>query len=161
VELRCTKLRRREAFDRSRPPVPSMNRFSFHNPLGHKTAEATAGRDEDRVGGFALLLDRDGRLRRRWLALSALRYLARKIQFPKPIQADLGGPVPARKIFRFTFNPNHQRISGCPVPARGAVARRHERGTGCGGRESVGAPGRSQGGLNPVSDRGRAGRTAL
>jgi len=46
-------------------------------------------------------------------------------------------------------------------PARGAVARRHERGTGCGGRESVGAPWRSQGELNLVSGSGRAGRTAF
>jgi len=42
---------------------------------------------------------------------------------------------------------------GRPVPARGAVARRHERGMGCGGRESVGAPWMSRGGLNLVSDR--------
>ena len=35
---------------------------------------------------------------------------------------------------------------------RGAVARRHERGMGCGGRESVGAQVRSQGELNLVSD---------
>src|ERR1700712_5220141 len=86
---------------------------------------------------------------------------ARKIEFLKPNQTDLGGPVLARKIFRFTFYPNHRPISGCPVPARGAVARRHERGTGCGGRESVGTPSRSQGGSNPVSGSGRAGRTAF
>ena len=41
---------------------------------------------------------------------------------------------------------------GCPVPARGAVARRHERGAGCGGRESFGVQVRSQGELNLVSD---------
>jgi hypothetical protein len=90
-----------------------------------------------------------------------LRPHAPKIQFPKPNQADLGRPVAAQKIFRFTFNPNHRRMSGCPVPARGAVARRHERGTGCGGRESVGASWRSQGELKLVSDRGRARRTAF
>jgi len=43
--------------------------------------------------------------------------------------------------------------SGRPVPARGAVARRHERGTGCGGRKSVGTQLRSQGEFNLVSDR--------
>jgi hypothetical protein len=48
-----------------------------------------------------------------------------------------------------------------PFRSRGAVARRHERGTGCGGRESVGAQGRSQGGLNLVSDSRRAGRTTF
>jgi hypothetical protein len=47
---------------------------------------------------------------------------------------------------------------GRPVPARGAVARRHERGTGCGGRENVGTPWMSQRGLNLVSD-GKARRT--
>ena len=33
------------------------------------------------------------------------------------------------------------------VPAEGRIARRHERGTGCGGRESVGASSWSQGGI--------------
>jgi hypothetical protein len=70
-----------------------------------------------------------------------LRPHARGNQFPEPNQADLGRPVLAQKIFCFTTDPNHRRISNRPVPARGAVARRHERGTGCGGRESVGTPG--------------------
>jgi hypothetical protein len=66
-------------------------------------------------------------------------------------------PSPCDKLarrakFRFAKTPNQWPISGHPVPARGAVARRHERGMGCGGRESVGAQMRSQGGLNPVSD---------
>jgi hypothetical protein len=66
-------------------------------------------------------------------------------------------PSPCDKLarrakFRFAETPNQWPISGHPVPARGAVARRHERGTGCGGRESVGAPLMSQGGLNLVSD---------
>jgi hypothetical protein len=58
-----------------------------------------------------------------------------------------------RAKFRFAKTPNQWPISGHPVPARGAVARRHERGMGCGGRESVGAQLMSQGGLNLVSDR--------
>jgi hypothetical protein len=57
-----------------------------------------------------------------------------------------------RAKFRFTETPNQWLKFGRPVPARGAVARRHERGMGCGGRESVGAQWRSQGGLNLVSD---------
>jgi hypothetical protein len=57
-----------------------------------------------------------------------------------------------RANFRFAKTPNQWPISGHPVPTRGAVARRHERGMGCGGRESVGAQMRSQGGLNLVSD---------
>jgi hypothetical protein len=66
-------------------------------------------------------------------------------------------PSPCDKLarranFRFAQTPNQWLISGHPVPTRGAVARRHERGTGCGGRESVGAPLMSQGGLNLVSD---------
>jgi hypothetical protein len=66
-------------------------------------------------------------------------------------------PSPCDKLarrakFRFAKTPNQWPISGHPVPTRGAVARRHERGMGCGGRESVGAQLISQGGLNPVSD---------
>jgi hypothetical protein len=62
------------------------------------------------------------------------------------------GRLARRAIFRFTETPNQWLNSGRPVPTRGAVARRHERGMGCGGRESVGAQVRSQGGLNLVSD---------
>src|SRR6267154_1068648 len=66
-------------------------------------------------------------------------------------------PTPCDKLarrakFRFAKPPNQWPISGHPVPTRGAVARRHERGMGCGGRESVGAPLMSQGELNLVSD---------
>jgi hypothetical protein len=57
-----------------------------------------------------------------------------------------------RAKFRFTETPNQWLKCGHPVPARGAVARRHERGMGCGGRDSVGAQVRSQGELNLVSD---------
>src|SRR3984893_18932788 len=62
------------------------------------------------------------------------------------------GRLARRAIFRFTETPNQWLNSGRPVPTRGAVARRHERGMGCGGRESVGAQWRSQGELNLVSD---------
>jgi hypothetical protein len=62
------------------------------------------------------------------------------------------GRLARRAIFRFTETPNQWLNSGHPVPTRGAVARRHERGMGCGGRESVGAQLMSQGGLNLVSD---------
>jgi hypothetical protein len=62
------------------------------------------------------------------------------------------GRLARRAIFRFTETPNQWLNLGRPVPTRGAVARRHERGMGCGGRESVGAPLMSQGELNLVSD---------
>ena len=52
-------------------------------------------------------------------------------------------PVALRQInttgkFLLFRNPKSVANSGHPVPARGAVARRHERGMGCGGRGSVG-----------------------
>ena len=48
----------------------------------------------------------------------------------------------ARRVkFRFTETPNQVLNCSHPVPTRGAVARRHERGMGCGGRDSVGAHG--------------------
>jgi hypothetical protein len=94
-------------------------------------------------------------------AIQSRQSRARKIEFRELDQADLGSPDVAQKIFRFTETPNHQLISDRPVPTRGAVARRHERGTGCGGRESVGAQWRSQGELNLVSDGRRARRTTL
>src|ERR1700682_3825713 len=62
------------------------------------------------------------------------------------------GSLARRANFRFTGTPNQWLNSGRPVPIRGAVARRHERGLGCGGRDSVGGPWRLQGELNPVSD---------
>jgi hypothetical protein len=49
-----------------------------------------------------------------------------------------------------TPTPTQEYFPSRPVP-RGAVARRHERGTGCGGRGSVGAKRQSQGGLRLVS----------
>jgi hypothetical protein len=66
-------------------------------------------------------------------------------------------PSPCDKLarrakFRFTEAPNQWLNFGHPVPTRGAVARRHERGMGCGGRESVGAQAWSQGEMNLVSD---------
>ena len=48
--------------------------------------------------------------------------------------------VARRARLRFTPTPNQWLKVARPVPARGAYRDRHERGTGCGGRESVGAP---------------------
>ncbi len=59
------------------------------------------------------------------------------------------GSLARRAILRFTETPNQWLNSGRPVPARGAVARRHERGMGCGGRESVGAQVRVAGRVEP------------
>jgi hypothetical protein len=36
-------------------------------------------------------------------------------------------PALLRKIFRFTFHPNHLYISSCPAHTRGAFRDRHER----------------------------------
>src|SRR6202165_5804639 len=46
-------------------------------------------------------------------------------------------PAPFAKIFPFSPDPNQMHIHCRLVPTRGAIARRHERGAGCGGRESV------------------------
>jgi hypothetical protein len=48
-------------------------------------------------------------------------------------------PVPRAKIFRLTCRANQFYQLACLVPARGAYRDRHERGMGCGGRESAGA----------------------
>jgi hypothetical protein len=47
-----------------------------------------------------------------------------------------GCPAPFAKIFPFSADPNHFYIHHRLVPQRG-VARRHERGAGCGGRKGV------------------------
>jgi hypothetical protein len=44
--------------------------------------------------------------------------------------------APESKIFLFSSDPN-QFTDSLSRPTRGAIARRHERGAGCGGRESV------------------------
>ena len=97
----------------------------------------------------------------RWVSQTKIRF-GRHSHTAGPAQPS-HCPSPCDKLarranFRFAETPNQWPISGHPVPARGAVARRHERGMGCGGRESVGAQLMSQGGLNPVSD-SRARRT--
>ena len=51
--------------------------------------------------------------------------------FPKSCQA------PKSKIFWFSPDPNQMHILHRLVPTRGAIARRHERGAGCGGRKGV------------------------
>src|SRR3981189_2387648 len=60
-------------------------------------------------------------------------------------------PAPFAKIFPFSADPNHFYIHHRLVPIRGAIARRHERGAGCGGRESVRRARQSQGEMNLVS----------
>jgi hypothetical protein len=93
------------------------------------------------------------------------RHIALPTKFPawraKPFsQTSRAGsalPVALRQIgttgkLPLHADPKSAVISSHPVPTRGAVARRHERGMGCGGRESVGAQLMSQGGLNLVSD---------
>src|ERR1700678_775395 len=44
-------------------------------------------------------------------------------------------PAPSSKIFPFPSDANHLHIFRHLVPHRGAARERHERGTGCGGRE--------------------------
>jgi hypothetical protein len=51
--------------------------------------------------------------------------------------SELACPAPFAKIFPFSADPNQMHIHHRLVPIRGAIARRHERGAGCGGRESV------------------------
>jgi hypothetical protein len=68
-------------------------------------------------------------------------------------------PALPKKIFLFSFDPNHPHIDAVS-PHRGAYRDRHGRGMGCGGRGSVGAKRQSQGRL-PVSERPARGRTAL
>src|ERR1700687_5515321 len=46
-------------------------------------------------------------------------------------------PAPFAKIFPFRPDPNQMHIHCRPVPTIGAFRDRHERGAGCGGRESV------------------------
>ena len=63
-------------------------------------------------------------------------------------------PVALRRIgttgnIALHATPNQWLNPGRPVPVSGAVARRHERGTGCGGRESVGAYWRVAGRTEP------------
>jgi hypothetical protein len=52
-------------------------------------------------------------------ALKRCKSRAPKIEFPEPIQRDLGCPVVPRKIFRFAATPNHQHHPRCPTPQSG------------------------------------------
>ena len=63
---------------------------------------------------------------------------ARKIEFPEPVQADLGCPVPSRKIFCFRFSEIYGFLSRIPPRKRGASRIVTNVGVGCGGRGSVG-----------------------
>src|SRR5258705_10599135 len=69
---------------------------------------------------------------------------ARKRRFAQPFQPDLGRPAALAKIFRLTCRANQFYQLARLVPARGAYRDRHERGMGCGGRESAGAQMESQ-----------------
>src|SRR5580692_8870011 len=87
---------------------------------------------------------------RLWCLRQDEYYLARQTE------AANGLPVGMRQIGttgKIPVHANRKSSANCgrPVPARGAVARRHERGTGCGGRKSVGAPWMSRGEMNLVS----------
>jgi hypothetical protein len=62
---------------------------------------------------------------------------ARPGDFVPQLQADLPGPVPFAKIFRFAATPNH--LYKPAIPSRtGALAIVTNVGAGCGGRGSVG-----------------------
>jgi hypothetical protein len=56
---------------------------------------------------------------------------------PRRPKSPISCPAPFAKIFPFAAGPNQMHVHRCLVPIRGAIARRHERGAGCGGRESV------------------------
>jgi hypothetical protein len=79
-------------------------------------------------------------LKRRWVSRRAQpTYLS--IDFARRanhfVFSEMVCPAPFAKIFPFPPDPNHFYIHHRLVPIRGAIARRHERGTGCGGRESA------------------------
>jgi hypothetical protein len=65
--------------------------------------------------------------------------------------SEMACPAPFAKIFPFSLDPNQMHIQAVPS-LRGAIARRHERGAGCGGRESVRRARQSQGEMNLVSE---------
>ena len=67
-----------------------------------------------------------------------LTHRARAARFVEPDQADANSPVLLAKIFLFPLDPNQIYKPRHPVPLEGRIARRHERGAGCGGRGSVG-----------------------
>src|ERR1700676_2648675 len=66
---------------------------------------------------------------------ASCKYLARRAN--QLVFCGIACPAPFAKIFLFSPDPNQFTDSRRLVPTRGAIARRHERGTGCGGRESV------------------------
>jgi hypothetical protein len=61
-------------------------------------------------------------------ALKRCKSRAPKIEFPEPIQRDLGSPVVPRKIFRFAVTPNHQHHPRCPTPQSGGSRTSRTRG---------------------------------
>ena len=120
--------RRARPDDRLRASPPSSFRDA---PLGAGPESITTNVDVARSWGRSADDNRH-----RWLWIPGSRWRA-----PRNDEGEGCGQVARRARFRFTHTPNQWPNSGRPVPARGAVARRHERGTGCGGRDSVGAQG--------------------
>ena len=78
----------------------------------------------------------------------------------KSVVATKTCPALPKKYFAFAVGQISSTSSPRPFPARGALRGRHERGMGCGGRDSVGAQVDRRADL-PVSGSRRAGRTAL
>jgi hypothetical protein len=62
---------------------------------------------------------------------------ARRLRFGEPFQRDLGRPASPAKICRFPSIRIEGYFNAVLFRQEGRIARRHERGTGCGGRRSV------------------------
>jgi hypothetical protein len=123
-------------------PKP-LNRGSKDGLLGPVTI--AAGRD---IFQAPTLLERavDGstgkgeRLAPRYHSQSskyAVKSFARCGEFRERIQRDLGCPAPWRKIFSFSFDPNHRLILCRLIPHEGTLAIVTNVGMRCGGREGV------------------------
>ncbi len=63
-------------------------------------------------------------------AVNTAKSPARKNEFRKPVQSDLGRPVPACRNIPLPFPPKSMAISCCSGPIRGAYRDRHERWSG-------------------------------
>jgi hypothetical protein len=77
--------------------------------------------------------------------LRAPSNLLNRIKLFLPVQTLL------QKYFRFRLTQISSLIRTVPSRQEGRIARRHERGAGCGGRESVRRARQSQGEMNLVS----------
>lgn len=74
---------------------------------------------------------------RRFLRATVEKGAARRLRFGEPFQRDLGRPASLAKICRFPSNRIEGYFNAVLFRQEGRIARRHERGTGCGGRRSV------------------------